>query len=300
MRSSGCAAVTFRLQAGENKPIGQAVKEAQYVDTTQCGNGNLHLGPPDELIGARHFAQVLQTTFAVTDPYGVHVAAETLDTLLSNVNKRFLVGRPYLEPSEFWDYRDTITIVAPLPRNSPSDVAWRASIYRSDAPFTATWTVDPTQPVTVTASLASVRDGRWDEFLAEWYTDLTPTVGQWCNYIPVPLPPLIEDADTLSLTATISGTNGVRLTWTPTDNAAATEYVIYRALAGDVGWRTAGVVPATNTSNTETALVPGNYRYSVRARNEEADLVATSNEAVIEVVEPNNANHLLFLPLINR
>lgn len=287
------------LQAGEVQPIVQAVKDAQYVDTTQCGQGNLHLGPPDELIGARHFAQLLQTTFAATDAYGVHAAAETLDTLLSTVNKRFLVGRPYLDPTEFWDYRDTVTILAPLQRDARSAVAWRASIYRSDAPFTATWTVDPTQPVTVTASPAYVNEGRWDEFLGQWYTDLTPTVGQWCNYTPPPLPELLEDSDVLSLTVTVSGTDSVQLAWTPPDSSATASYAIYSAASGDVGLRHRESVPADRTATTLSGLVPGSYTFSVRAQDDDDEVVALSNAVSTEVVAPPS-QQAIYLPVIAR
>ena len=103
---------------------------------------------------------------------------------MTGVQKRTRTGNPYLAPDEFWDYRDTLTLLAPLPRNSPADVAWRASIYRGDTPFAARWTIDPSQPVSVTASLAFVRAGRWDEFLQAWYAPLTPTVGGGATISP--------------------------------------------------------------------------------------------------------------------
>src|SRR5262249_22467266 len=162
-----------------------ATLDSKYVDTTQCGRQNLTLGPPDELIGAGRFSTNLQRFFPIGDSAGVHTAAGAVLAALAGVQKTVRVGVPYIAPDEYWDYDDTVTIRAPLPPTSPAPIVWRSSVYTETMPLTATWTPMPTMTVQVTASFAYVRDGEWDEFLAEWYNaPLPPTVGEWCHYIP--------------------------------------------------------------------------------------------------------------------
>jgi len=282
--------------AGQSAPIVSAVRQSSYVDTTQCSRQNLQLGPPDELIGLESFAKNLLREFGANDPYGVTNAINQLHTPMTHIQTLSRVGNPYLAPQETWNYSDTLTVLAPLPRNSPSGVAWRASIYRSDTPFTATWTADPTQPVTVTAALAYVRDGRWDEFLATWFTNLSPTVGQWCHYIPAEQV-LIEESDRLTLTASLAAGGNVTINWTPTDDTSAIEYRLDQQGPYDVSWQVDTTVGLTQTTAVFTALAPGNYRFRVLGRNLDSEFVAQSNEAIVEVPA---TNQLLFLPLVNR
>lgn len=292
-------ALLAATNAGQTTPIVVAVRQSKYVDTTQCSRQNLQLGPPDELIGLETFGQNLLATFGRNDAYGVSAALAQLRTALAGVQKLSRVGSPYIAPEEEWDYRDSITVLAPLPRNARPAVAWRASVYRSDTPFAAKWTIDPATPITVTQSLAYVREGRWDEFLATWFTDLTPTVGEWCNYIP-PTQIVVEESEPLTLTATLSDTGAVAMRWTPTDDTSASDYRIDQLGPYDISWGVQGTVGITQTATTLTGLAPGRYHLRVFGRTEEDALVAQSNEVVIEVPVTGPTTSQLFLPLINR
>lgn len=292
-------ALRAATSAGQTNPIATAVRQSKYVDTTQCSRQNLQLGPPDELIGIETFGQNLLDGFGLNDPYGVAAALTQLRTAMDGVQKLSRVGNPYLAPEEEWDYRDSITVLAPLPRNSRSAVAWRASVYRGDTPFAATWTIDPGTPITVTQSLAYVREGRWDEFLATWFTDLAPTVGAWCNYIP-PTQVLVEESEPLTLTATLSGSAAVAIAWTPTDDTSVIDYRLDQLGPYDISWQVQETVSLTQTAASLTTLAPGRYHFRIFGRNAENELVAQSNEAVVEVPITPPANQQLFLPLITR
>ena len=292
-------ALVLAAEANEHTKIADAVRQSQYVDTTQCGPTNLQLGPPDELIGIESLGAALQTTFGVGDAYGVSTALSTLQTLMANVAKRNIAGNPYIAPEELWDYGSSLTILAPLPRNSSSAVAWRASIYRSDMPFTATWTVDPTQPVTVTESLAYVRDWHWDEFLAEWYLNPTPTVGQWCQYIP-PMQVVVTETERLTLTASAVNTDSMQLAWTPPDDSSATEYWLYLHEPYALGWTMASVVPLTESAVTLAELFRGDYQVKVVALNEEQMLIAQSNEVTVTITGGITPKFPILLPLVRR
>lgn len=218
------------LSAGKGPFILQAAQNGRYADTTQCGRGNLHLGPPDELIGAGRLAENLRLRFAQVDADDpvVVAAATSLLQILERVPSTFRVGYPYIEPDEFWNYDDKITLLAPLHRDAPANVAWRASIYQPTVPLHAVWTPDPQQEVLVTQSFAFVRDGRWDDFLADWYTTpMTPTVGEWCNYVP-PAVVVTGTVESIDLTATVLG-NGLRLAWSqPGASTPAAYHVLVR------------------------------------------------------------------------
>ncbi|MBW7886289.1 MAG: fibronectin type III domain-containing protein [Caldilineaceae bacterium] len=290
-------ALAAATHAGEQGKITAAVQQSAYVDTTQCGRANLSLGPPDELLGLETFSVNLKAIFGAGDPYGIDAALGSLHTAMERVQKLTLTGNPYIAPDEFWDYRDTITVLAPLQRTSPSGVAWRASIYRADAPFTATWTIDPSQPVTVMASLAFAREGRWDDFLEKWYTNLTPTVGQWCNYIP-PEQVIVVEPDLLTLTPTLSSAGDVLLDWTPADDSSATAYWLYGKEPYDIGWKVKEILPIDRTSFEFTADVPGAYHFAVLARNADHEFVAKSAKVAIDLESPSERR--VFLPLISR
>lgn len=293
-------ALTTATQAGQINPITTAVRQSAYVDTTQCSRQNLQLGPPDELIGIETFGQNLLNSFGTNDPYGVAAALAQLQSAMSGVQKLSRVGSPYIAPTEEWNYRDSITVLAPLPRNSPSAVAWRASLYRSDVPFTATWTIDPAQPVTVTAAPAYVRDGRWDEFLATWFHDLTPTVGAWCHYIPAEQV-LLAETEVLTLTATLTAADAIAIDWTPTDDTSAIEYRIDQVGPYDISWQVRDTVGTAQTAAVFATLVPGDYRFRVLARNGDNEFVAQSNEVLMTVpATPPATDWRLFLPLVNR
>lgn len=283
------------LAAGNADLIADAVKQSKYVDTTQCSRENLQLGPPDELIGLDTFGAHLKVNFGAGDPAGVTAAVDALQHAMSRVNKLARSGNPYLAPDEFWDYRDTLTVLAPLPPNSPSAVAWRASLYRDDAPFAARWMIDPTQPVTVTQSLAFANDGRWDEFLADWYNPLTPTIGAWCNYSP-PERTTLTDAEIITLTATMSGTDVIALSWTPVDDANASELRLYAVTPAAIALVVAATLPVSQTAVTLPATTPGVYGFALLAHDAELNGVARSAIVTVTVATPPE----LFLPLVTR
>jgi hypothetical protein len=285
------------VQNDATSGIVSAVRNAQYVDTNQCGPQQFALQPPDELIGADTFAANMQRAFPADDRFGVSAAAGDLLNALDQVRSSARVGRPHIAPREIWDYEDTITILAPLPRNISPDVAWRTSIYTSTAPLTATWSPVPTQTVVISSAFASVRDGTWDDFLSTWYiTPLTPTVGQWCRYIP-PAFVTSEISETLTLTLTAVNDTALQFAWSPLDYEEATGYELYVQDPYDLGWTLEAVLPAEQTSARVDGLEPaGTYRYLVVARNTNEAIVAQSNDAQWPAADPRT----LFLPLLKR
>ncbi|MFO7633998.1 MAG: clostripain-related cysteine peptidase [Caldilinea sp.] len=289
-------ALRSALQASEAPRIVAAVQQSKYVDTTQCSRQNLQLGPPDELIGLDTFGEQLKENFGAGDPAGVSAAVDALQIAMSRVNKLARAGAPYLAPDEFWDYRDTLTVLAPLPRNSPSAVAWRASLYRSDTPFAARWAIDPSQTVTVTQSLAFASEGRWAEFLADWYDPLTPTVGAWCNYSP-PERTALPDAELITLTAQVSGTEAIALTWAPVDDVTATEVRLYAVKPNAIGLTVAATFPVSQTAVTLTGLAPGGYQFALLARDGAFAGVARSGIVTV-TLEADTPQ--IFLPLVVR
>ena len=293
-------ALTSVVNAGQTGRIATAVQQANYVDTTQCGKQNLVLGPPDELVGIEGLAQELQTEFLKGDGHGVLPAIEQVRQAIQKVIRRGRSGNPYIAPDEFWDYRDSLTVLAPLPRNTPAGVAWRASIYRPDAPFSATWSLDPTEPLTVVKSLAYTKEGRWDDFLSVWFQNLSPRVGQWCHYIP-PEQVLLDDTESFSLTVTVEDVNNLALKWEAADDASADEYLVYLDGPYEISWELAESVGITETSARFPALAAGTYQAQILARNAENEYVAASNVATIEVPDPPTPTDVrVYLPLVLR
>ncbi len=282
------------LQAGEAPRIAAAVKQSKYVDTTQCSRENLQLGPPDELIGLDTFGEQLQASFGAGDPAGVSAAVDALQNAMSRVNTLARVGSPYLAPAQTWDYRDSLTVLAPLPPTSPAAVVWRASLYRDETPFAARWMIDPAQSVTVTQSLAFAVDGAWDEFLAAWYAPLTPTVGAWCNYSP-PERTALPDAEPITLTAQSSAPDAIALSWTPIDDAEATEMWLYAIKPNAVGFVVETTLPVSQRAITLTGLAPGDYRFGLLARAADFTGVARSGVVTVTLAAPG-----LFLPVVLR
>lgn len=282
-------------QSGDAPRIAAAVQQSKYVDTTQCSRQNLQLGPPDELIGLDTFGARLKESFGAGDLAGVTAAVDAVQAAMSRVNKLARSGAPYLAPDEFWDYRDTLTVLAPLPRNSPASVAWRASLYRGTAPFTARWAIDPAQPVTVTQALAFASAGRWDEFLAEWYLPLTPTVGAWCNYSP-PERTALPDAETITLTAQVSA-GVIELTWTPIDDASASGLWLYAVKPNAIGLTVEATFPVTESATTVPAVTPGLYRFGLLARDATFAGVARSGLVTVTLAADTPQ---FFLPVVVR
>ncbi len=252
------------LAAGAVAPIRLAAEQSKYVDTTQCGRGYLHLGQPDELMGAGSFARILRAQFGSGDGFGVDAAATAVLESLEQVTSTFRIGHPYIEPTELWDYNDKLTILAPLPRTAPPTVAWRASIYRGDAPFVAVWTPDPSQQIVVTQTFAYVREGRWDEFIGAWFTaPLTPTVGQWCTYAP-PGMVMTDTVAALAVTTTVVA-DGLRLTWTPPADLEPALYQVYARRPNGINRELVAVLEADATGYDFITARPGSYQLVVAA-----------------------------------
>jgi len=302
------AALTNAVRRGEGERIGAAAENGKYVDTTQCGRQNLTLGPPDELIGVGQFAQNLRRAFPTADPAGVQTAAADVLSALDRVESTHRIGTPYLAPDEVWDYDDSITVLAPLAREAPADVAWRASIYRDAAGIPAQWSISPTQTVVITTEFAFVRDGVWDEFLAEWYTlPMTPTVGEWCHYIP---PAMVVTDTTEAIALTVRGidetaedeadASAVQLDWTESNDDTATEYGVFVQGPFDIDWVLLATVPLTERSFTHEALEAGEtYRYMVLARGAGDAFVAQSNEAEWDVPAAVPQRRV-YMPIVRR
>lgn len=289
------AALTRAVAADARAPISAATAQAGYVDTTQCGRQNMKLAPPDELIGLGGFAAALAETFGADDSYGVSAAAATVAQALEQVRTSVRVGSPHLAPEEFWDYSDNFTVLAPLPPDTPARIAWRSTIYAATAPLEATWIPDPDVPTTVTSSLAFVRDGQWDEFLAAWYApDRPATVGEWCRYLP---PALVTEADAEALTLAVSpaGLGALRLHWTPAASDSVETYSVYLDGPNELNWTLTAVLGPEQTSLVLRDLLPGaTYRLRVAAQDVDGLTLAVASET--RATAP--AEERVYLPLM--
>lgn len=270
------------IQDGITTPIGQATSNSKYVDTTQCGEQNFTLGPPDELIGLGTFSRNLWQAFPANESYGVRAATEQVRVALTNVNKSVRSGSPHIAPSQFWDYDNSVTILAPLPLTSPSSVAWRSSIYTETMPLQAAWTIDTTTTVIVTEGFAYARDGSWDDFLATWYDGaLTPTIGEWCHYTP---PTIIEgeEVESLTLNAEQTQTSMVQLTWDASTDEALDGYWVYIKSDLEVSWTAHAILrPHRTTITLEDLESATEYSFLIIAQDATGVTVARSNEAAL-------------------
>jgi hypothetical protein len=282
---------------GQEAKIMAATLASRFADTTQCAERLYDLAPPDELIGIGRFALNLQQAFPAGDPAGVHAAAAELFDRVTVIQRNYRVGNPYIAPDQIWNYDDAMSILAPLRRELPGNIAWRASIYTQTAPITAGWAAVPTQTLTIPSALAYARDGRWDDFIAMWYTNLgSPIVGQWCNYTP-PARVIAEDAETLSLTAAVSDIASVQLQWTATSKEDAEAYWLFGRTPTDLDWVLQTTLPLTQTTYL-AALSPGDtYNYIVFASDSDNTFVATSNEVTGTVA---GGPQKVYLPILTR
>lgn len=267
---------------GTTTPIATSVQNSQYVDTTQCvPNQQFKLDPPDELIGLETFVQNLQQGFPASDPFGIHTAAAAVETLIAPISRTVNTGQPYIAPQNSWNYTNTLTILAPLPRNSDAPFVWRATIYTETTPLTAVWTPDPSLTVTISEPLAMVQDGRWDNFLDVWYTGpMTPTVGQWCHYIP-PAIVTTDETEVISLTVTAAGVNSATLNWTETTDERAVGYQLFINGPNVIGWTIRETFPVSQTTFIQENLT-GNteYEFQILAVDAAGTALEQSNEAV--------------------
>jgi hypothetical protein len=290
-------ALIHATQAGEDARILNAALNSLFVDTTQCQAEQFALQPPDEMIGASSFAANLKMAFPAGDLYGVHAAADHLIDALSPLASNYRVGYPYIAPSHYWGYTDTVTLLAPLQRTLPATTVWRASIYTETVPLSATWAAAGDATVAIDSAFAAAQDGRWDDFLAVWYQDLQPVVGQWCHYTP-PVRVMDDTVETLTLSAVAEGERAVRLTWTASENQDAVAYWLFTRQAAEEEWALYGSTAISQTTALIDELQPGvGYFYEVLARSEEGIFVAESN--AVEWIVPA-APIRFYLPLIER
>lgn len=302
---------------GAEELITQAAQASQYIDTTQCGRGNLYLGQPDELLGAGSFARNLMRAFSSVDNTAngnaIHNAASTLLTELQQVHSLARTGRPYIAPDQYWNYEDSLTIVAPLARRTMSHRemlqagVWRASIYHDAAPLTVVLANRPTQTATVTSAFAFTQQGRWDDFINGWYTTpLTPTVGTRCYYMP---PAIVRSpiTETLALTLTTTSVPGdtpgetndaVIIDWTATNARQAAGYWLFVRPADTVRWLVLESLPITQTTYLVEKPKPGiPYEFVVVAQDELGTTVAESNQIRYAAV-PEPVDNRLYLPFV--
>ena len=258
-----------------------AALNSQFVDTSLCAN-DWQLCPPDEEIGLRSFAAQLQSRAAAGS--AVYTATGQVLTALSGVhsNTAHTTGAPWLKSEVQWNLADLgPTVIAPLTKTlAASRDIWRASLYTSTVPLTATLAWSPTQTVVITTPWASTINSGWARFLSTWYGPLTPTIGAWCNSLPPAL--VITGTEPLTLTVR-GGLVSAQLNWTPVVTSTTVDYAVYVLRPNDGTWELAASVPLTQTAFTHPNLPSGVYRYFVAARNDQAQVVALSDEATVEV-----------------
>jgi hypothetical protein len=287
--------------------IAGATQGSRFVDTALCGVQGLALQPPDEQIGALRFAVALSNTVAVGDAAGVQEAAASMAQSFRALERTFRTGSPYLAPDETWLYDDALTILAPLPRASSALAAWRSTVYRQGAPFSATYAPAPALTLTIDRSFASTEQGKWDEFLAVWYTaERAPTIGQWCRYTPASF--VISDtAQSVPLGATAAGVDGVAFAWEPVAGVVSWQLFLELPRANGFlkGWTLVATLPgelnAADATGVEQAsgtvgytldgLPPGSYGARIGGLNAEGVIVAYAEST------PFVINQRLLLPI---
>jgi hypothetical protein len=286
------------VQNGADAPILEAALHSQFVDTTDCGRHHLELGPPDELLGVGSFTRNLRRLFIGQDEYGVIQAAERLLNALANVRGLARVGRPYIAPDEIWNYEDTLTILAPLQRETTAATIWRASIYTESSPLNAIWAPTPGTTVNIETAFAGARNGNWDNFISQWYGhSLPPTVGSWCHYTP-PVQLTSEVTETLTLTLTAE-TDTLQFYWSPTSHEQASEYWLL-AQSADFNWQLVETFALTQTSYlVQRPAADQSYEFKLEARSAEGLIVAHSAVLAYAPVTPTPEQRV-YLPLVGR
>lgn len=288
------------LADGQDHTILEAAEAAQYVDTTQCGPGLYELGPPDEMLGINSFALQLGMRFGRDDAYGVGSAAQRLRATLRDVQTSSRIGRPYLKFTAFWDYTDSLTILAPLALDTPVETAWRTGIYTRTLPLEASWPVEPDTVLTITDTPRYIAEGRWADFIAAWYPEPRPALlGEICLYTP----PAEIDADAeeeLTLAVEPSElSNEVILTWSQATLADGDSYLLFARQPPQNRPRLIAVVPPDQTT-LKVQLPPGEvYQFQVRAQDELGLNFARSNIVLFELNPQTSPGEMLYLPALN-
>jgi hypothetical protein len=294
-------ALTAALTQGNEEAILDASLNSKFIDTNQCGVQNLTLAPPDEMVGTSSFANNLRQRFAVGTP--VHTAATALFGSLSNIESRVRTGTPYIAPETEWQYNNTVAILAPLARHTARNVAWRASVYSVSTPLTAVWSAVPTQTVQISQALAFVQDGKWDDFLNQWYTKPpAPTVGEWCNYTP---PAIITDTvvETLALTVTKLASQGtqtetLRLRWEASNEDNIESYWLMQRSSAAKNWTAAALFDLSTTDYTlDLPMTTSATEFQLIGQDIAGATLAASNI----ILWPASATpQTIFLPLISK
>jgi hypothetical protein len=112
---------------------------------------------------------------------------------------------------------------------------------------------------------------------------------------------VLADAEVLTLTLTLAEENDLALDWTPTDDGAAIEYLLYIDSPFAVSWELTQTLEISVTNARFSALAGGTYDVRVLARNSDNEFVAASNVATINVTDPlSPTEQLIYLPLVSR
>ena len=296
-------ALLAATRAGDTQAIGRSVQNGQFADTNQCGRLKFELGPPDELIGPQHLcrqsANWLRRGRLARRPRGGCRSAGRARRRSQPRTHGQPVPRaaPPLGIHRHPDGARAAAAQFPCRGHLAHNALHRGYTARRHL------VNRPVADGHRDESLAFVRDGRWDEFLREWYTTpLTPTVGTWCHYIP-PQRFTLDDAEPLTLTVSLveppGDTPQLTLDWTATDDIEATDYHIFLRGPFDIGPTLQAVVPLDETSFTLAAPDAGEYEFAVLAPDATETFVAASNTVTytVDVVEP--ARRIL-LPLVSR
>ena len=108
---------------------------------------------------------------------------------------------------------------------------------------------------------------------------------------------MLPDAETITLTAQISGTDAIALAWTPVDDATATEVRLYTIKPNAIGLTVAATFPVSQRAVTLAGLAPGAYRFALLAQDDAYTGVARSGVVTVtlEAAAPK-----LFLPIVLR
>ncbi|MEZ4618331.1 MAG: clostripain-related cysteine peptidase [Caldilineaceae bacterium] len=296
------------VAAGAEAAVTQAALRSQYVDTTQCGRGNLALGQPDELVGAGSFARNLLRSFD-SDTHGVQSGRSPACPVGQGTQSGAHRSTLYC-PRSLLELRRHLHHSRPLARRDMSyremvqANVWRASIYHDQAPLAAVLAGNPSQAAMVTTVFNFAQNGRWDDFIAHWYTTpLTPTIGTRCSYMP---PAIVRGTITETLALTVSEQHDpqsgdtITIDWTSATATAAESYWLLVRPAGTIRWQVLDRVPLTQTTYLLQKPEPGiAYEFIIVAQDELGTTVSESDQVRYAAAEEAR-DRQLFLPVVRK
>jgi hypothetical protein len=264
-----------------------ATLNSRFYDTT-LGEGDLHLGPPDELVDLSSFAAALADRFP--GDAALVAAVDDLHGALGELHAHNRSGAPWMAPYAHWELGDaTLSVVAPLTptlAQTPERVPL-ASLYRPPVTTRVTWLPDPTQQVTVTLEgyPAYLHDGSWDDFIAAWYArggEFQPVAGTVPRLLPARF---VANADPapLTLDGNRAGTTS-QLSWSATDLPDVARYALYVKWPqmNIATWLTVEPHDGPRTF-THSGLVPGDFVYFVTAQDADGYAIAVSHPLTLTV-----------------